>query len=770
MPREITREAGKYAALFLFIMLIIAFVTGFLVADDSMKATYDESFEKYDVEDGHFTLEKEAPKRVIDAVEDEGVKTHELFYKDEEFDNGDSIRIYVRRKSVNREGLWEGRLPENAGEIAIDRLYAANNKMEVGDDIKIGDKEYRLSGLVALSDYSSLFKDNSQFMFDANHFSVAVMTKKGFDGVSDRNMNYCYSWINDDRGMSKKEAKEKADDVRDALIDSAYPEFTEEEMMRLVLKTGKTPEEIYEDRACPVKDFLGRYDNQAISFTGDDMGQDKVMILTILYLVIIVLAFIFAITTKSTMEKEAGEIGSLRASGYSRSELLVHYTALPVIVTLLAAIPGNILGYTLIKRYIDTVYYGSYSLMRAEPRFNREAFILTTLVPLIVIFVISLVVIYKELRRPPLDFLRGKFGKEKTGRAPAVGGGNFITRFRRRVFRQNAPAYVVMSLGVLLATILLIFCLGLLPLLDHFKGEIVDSQIAKYQYVLKRKDGTSNKNAEKYQMTTLKLAENAKDDIAVYGVEKGSSHLKGFKAGDGSNDVMVSSAYADKYGVKKGDVIKLSEEFDDESYSFNVTGVYDYAASMAVFMDIDRFNKVFERDEGDYLGYFSDVKLDDVKRDNIATIVTQKDLTIVADQMNDSMAGIFVLFIFFGIMIFVIVMYLLSKQIVDKNVKSISMTKILGYTDREIASIYSRNTVLVVLIVLAMSVLLANYAFEWIYRFAMTYYAGWMTFYIDPKLYLEIGGIGILSYLGVYFLQLRHIGKIDMSEALKGME
>ena len=54
--------------------------------------------------------------------------------------------------------------------------------------------------------------------------------------------------------------------------------------------------------------------------------------------------------------------------------------------------------------------------------------------------------------------------------------------------------------------------------------------------------------------------------------------------------------------------------------------------------------------------------------------------------MTDSMSGIFVIFTFFGVMIFVIVMYLLTKQVIDRNVKSISMTKILGYTDGEIVS------------------------------------------------------------------------------------
>ena len=54
--RELREEAGKYIALFLFLSMTIAIVSGFLVADDSMRYAYEESFQKYNVEDGHFVM------------------------------------------------------------------------------------------------------------------------------------------------------------------------------------------------------------------------------------------------------------------------------------------------------------------------------------------------------------------------------------------------------------------------------------------------------------------------------------------------------------------------------------------------------------------------------------------------------------------------------------------------------------------------------------------------------------------------------------------
>ena len=44
LPRELKQDAGKYTALFLFLTVLIGFVSGFLVADGSMKTAYDNSF------------------------------------------------------------------------------------------------------------------------------------------------------------------------------------------------------------------------------------------------------------------------------------------------------------------------------------------------------------------------------------------------------------------------------------------------------------------------------------------------------------------------------------------------------------------------------------------------------------------------------------------------------------------------------------------------------------------------------------------------------
>ena len=61
----------------------------------------------------------------------------------------------------------------------------------------------------------------------------------------------------------------------------------------------------------------------------------------------------------------------------------------------------------------------------------------------------------------------------------------------------------------------------------------------------------------------------------------------------------------------------------------------------------------------------------------------------------------------------VLLMYLLSKQIIEKNAQSISMTKILGFKNGEIGGLYIVATSIMVVISLVVSVPIVNALLKW---------------------------------------------------------
>ena len=120
-------------------------------------------------------------------------------------------------------------------------------------------------------------------------------------------------------------------------------------------------------------------------------------------------------------------------------------------------------------------------------------------------------------------------------------------------------------------------------------------------------------------------------------------------------------------------------------------------------MDIDRFRDDFDKQDTYYSGYFTDNELD-IDEKYVATKLTQNDMTIVADQLTDSMGRMFYIWLVFAVALYMLMVYLLSKIILEKNSNAISIVKILGYKGNEIMRLYVAATAIVVFISLVISV------------------------------------------------------------------
>ena len=764
IPRELRAEFGKYLVVLILMISTIGFVSGFLVADGSMIQAYNEGFEKYNIEDGNFRVKKELTSFQKREITTNGVTLYENFYIEQAVDNGSTMRFFKNRKDVNRVCLMKGRLPESTDEIAIDRMYADNNRISVGDVLTSGGKRWTVTGFVALSDYSCLFQNNSDSMFDAVKFGVSVVTPEGFETLNQDKLQYSYSWKYDT--SPKTEGQEKK--IADKFMESLGKEVS-------------------------LDSFVPRYQNQAIIFTGDDMGSDRAMIIVLLYIVIVIMAFVFGITISNTIRKEAGVIGTLRASGYTKSELIRHYMALPVIITLIGALIGNILGYTVMKNVCASMYYGSYSLPTYVTIWNADAFWMTTLVPILIMLVVNCGVLCHKLRLSPLKFLRRDLSARKQTKAlplsPKLG---FFHRFRLRVIFQNMSNYVVLFVGIVFANLLLFFGLLLPSTLNHYQQEIKSNMLAKYQYMLdvpvSAVSGDDSENVLEllqYYMGTKTLNDDAEafsayslntlpskyktDEVLLYGIEKNSKYID--VDFDDSDKVYISGAYAEKFQLEPGDKITLKEKYEKKKYTFTVKGIYDYSGALCVFMPQKQLNDTFNLGNYYFSGYFSNSKITDINKKYIGSVVDLEALTKVSRQLTVSMGGMMNLINGFAIGIFIVLIYLLSKIIIEKNAQSISMAKILGYTNGEIGKLYIWSTTIVVIICLLLSLPIEKAIMGIVFREMMlSSVSGWIALWIDPKIYLKMFLIGIGTYAVVSLLEYRRIRRIPMDEALKNAE
>ncbi len=995
-PRELKQDFGKYAAIFLFLVFFIGAMSGFFVSDISVAATYYEGLEKYNIEDGHMAFNLVPNDELLNKIEtDNNITLYKMYYKDETVAQNDTtLRIYVDRDTINTECVMDGAMPTAANEMALDRMYAVNNNISIGDTVTVDGQDYTVTGYSAVPDYSCLFESNADMMFDAVNFGVGFVTNEGYEKIRTAHEKINYAWKYLTPTTDDVDAKNRSDDITDSLedilkqydqdliqaqVDSLYAQakdisaglgddfekaskaitnkvtaaaekaaenavsflssdemldvissasgksrdeivtsafnslgltdeqkytlaaysgtLSNEEMLGAALKlSGKTENdlmpivmsasgmsedelgtalmkyaaqkqgttvdgliakqlgtteekykamtdafeeakdltddldktsaeapkinfdelenekdyendmdfsldkiysivdkisaagiydmsgiratldrldaltktEIDDSGIITVEDYNPRFSNKAINFTIEDTVGDKASATLMLYMIIAVIAFMFAVTSSNTISKEANVIGTLRASGYTKGELIRHYMALPIIVTLLSAVVGNILGYTVFEKLFIGVYYSSYSLPTYETLPSAQAFFDTTVIPLILVIVINLAVIGRKMQLSPLAFLRGELSRSKKKQAVSLSEKlPFISRFRLRILFQNIPSYLTMFVGIFLGGVLAVFGLMFGPLLSDYGNLVKETQISQYQYVLVDTVETQNEQAEKYCVTSLDTVSEKfmTDEVMIYGIEDGSKYIT---TEIPSGQVLISNGYAAKFKLSEGDEITLKDKYSSKTYTFTVGGIYTYDAAISVFMPREDYLTVFGEDSDYFTGYFSNEELTDIDSDDIATVITEKDLTKIVTQMQVSMGEFMNGFKGLGVIIFMLVIYILTKQIIERNAKSISMTKVLGFTNGEVAKLYIVITSLVVIGSLLISIPLIHVALKAIFEgYLYTQMTGYIPYIISNTCYVKMFIMGIVSYAVVSIGMFIKIKKLPKGEALK---
>ncbi len=749
--------------------------------DNAYKESYPKAFETAYEEAYCEAYEKaydEAWREILEEIDEEyakaedkyelndadfkavSVKVYENFFKNAEEDNNNdgasdgTVRVFQNTEEINLACFLEGKAPETEKEIAIDRMHADNAGIKTGDTVTISGEKFTVTGLLAYVNFSTLHEKNTDAIFDALKFDAAMMTSEGFDRI-DENTHYSYGWIYDNKPSGEKDEKALSDNFLKALVTQAVCADNE------------------------INDFLPLYANQAVNFAADDMGGDEAMGGMLLNILIIIIAFIFAVTVSNTIVKESSAIGTLRASGYTKTELVSHYIAMPVIVTLLSAIVGNILGYTVFKNVVVSMYYNSYSLPDYVTVWNPEAFVRTTLIPIVIMIAVNLIVIIRTMTHTPLQFLRHDLKKTKRRKAMRLPRWKFMKRFRIRVILQNIPNYIILFAGVFFISVMLSMAVGMPDTLGYYQDNAQNMMFAKYQYILNSYEDedeniitTENKDAERFGMYSLQYKRGEREEeISVYGISGGSRYVSNERLFSlKENEVLVSASYNEKYGISVGDEIVLDEKYDNTQYTFTVKGIYDKSLSVAVFMPIESFRTAFEQEKEEFTGYLSDTEITDIDKDDIAAVITEHDITKMCDQLDHSMGSYMQYFQILCILLSAVLIYLLSKIIIEKNETSISMTKILGYENREVAGLYLLSTAIMLIIADLIGIFLGALVMTQAWRAIMLDYSGWFGFIMRPSSYVKVFAFILIGYLIVVGFDFGRIRKIPLDRALKNVE
>ena len=142
----------------------------------------------------------------------------------------------------------------------------------------------------------------------------------------------------------------------------------------------------------------------------------------------------------------------------------------------------------------------------------------------------------------------------------------------------------------------------------------------------------------------------------------------------------------------------------------------------------------------------------------------------IAKQLDHSFGNYIIYFQYICMIIAAIILYLLTKIIIEKNERPIAMVKILGYEDGEIARLYLLTTAVVVIITELIAMAIGFYAMKLMWEIMLQELGGYFAFIMKPEGFVREFVLVTAAYLLITVCDFIRIRKIPKVLALKNAE
>ncbi len=538
---------------------------------------------------------------------------------------------------------------------------------------------------------------------------------------------------------------------------------------KLKTETDKLIDEIFDIRLENLTSFVTAADNPRILAAAGDMQMNKEIGLLAGAAVIALFAYVISVFMMHQIGRESSVIGALYALGVKKRDLLAHYITLPTAVTFLGGLAGAALGFSDlgIRRQMGDCY-SYFSMPELDTIYPAYLIVYSVIMPPLISIIVNALVINKRLSQTALSLIRNEQRVSKL-RAVDLKGGSFVRDFQIRQMLREVRTSVTVVLGMFIS--LLIFMLGLncFVLCENVGIDAKNTTEFEYMYTLKYPEKTVPEGAEACYTESLSKTEFGYTlDISIIGIDGDNKYLDAHPEG-GKSRLILGQSTADKYGLKKGDKLILTDSSNEIDYAFTVEGICSYSAGLAAFMDIDSMRDLFGR-EGDYYNMLLSDKPLDIDDGRLYSVTSRSDVERSSAVFADLMMPMVVMMISVSVVIFLVVMYLMTGVMIDRSSFGISLIKVFGFRKNEVKKLYLDGNTIVTAISAIVCIPLSKIVMDKIYPWAIANTACGMNLRFEWYYYpLIFAGV-----MAVYFISdallMRKINAITPAEILKNRE
>lgn len=710
------------AALFLFFL--------FHIAGNAILDFADEFFEKQKLEDAHFTTYIPIPESDIEDMEEEyGITLEAQSYINIDTD-GTTARVFQKTRKVDLCNVTEGEDADEKGEVILSEGYAVNMEISIGDQIRIGEEGYTVTGFFQRPDYLYMMENEDDSYKNISTFFLAYMPEEDFAELGETNCQYLVRYNgNEDT------------DFRRAVNDKYQ-----------------------------MHSYTAAEENQRIVMVRSQAEMFLIMSWMLLCILPLVAVALICIIISRKVKTEQQMIGTLSAMGYTRAQLARHYAGF-------AAIPGIIGGVlTSVVTAAVAQPYGELGLTDYEPMriscsLSWYAAVLGIVIPTVMYVLAALLSVRRLLRQNTVLLLNGSGdeGRRKLRRVLAGRKLSFRIKFAVRLLIGSPARSFVVFLGIFLGSFIMLTGFSIYDSARHMADTVqVTAGEYEYQYVLGE---LLYENPYGGELILAAPVEGERGEtLTVMGTDNEQSLLnltdkEGQKIST-KDGYYITSLAAYLCGWKTGDRVTLYNPLSLEQIHIRISGIVENDTAQIIYASRANAAEMTGVDKNAGNMIISEEKLD-IPENIVESESRKSDLEEQVDTIIDQTSYMIDTMVGLGIVICIASVYVAVNMLVSENRRNISMLKVLGYPDRKIGCIVlgSNHVFLPLGIFLSIP---AAYAFCGLF-FRM--FADMMGMLASP--YLEIKSCimaAVLtagSYLAsMYFVQ-RKTRKVDAVECLK---
>ena len=556
--------------------------------------------------------------------------------------------------------------------------------------------------------------------------------------------------------------------------------------------------------------ILDRNSNSGyVSFIQDTKSIDNIS--KVFPVVFFIVATLISLTSMTRMvEEQRGQIGTLKALGYNKLQIMMKYIIYAGIATIVGSVLGMCVGFIILPEIIWMMYGMMYQMTdKILISFNWKYGGIGLILISICIIGATIYTTLKELVSTPSVLMRPKAPK----------GGNRVIMEKipfiwkrlnfsqkvtvRNIFRYKKRFFMTI-IGILGCTALILTGFGVK---DSVK-QIIPNQfenVFMYDMQISLKESLTE---EKRQEFKNKLTQNSeiKKAVSIYMTSEtavngdneenvqiivpenqeelnGIINIKDIKNKKQTiklteNEICLTDKAAQLLGVKAGDTLTL-KDVDENEVNIKISNVVENYVSHYVYMTKETYKKLYNKDFKANVVFIQNVKLNDEKQDKLAKEIMNMSkvsgivnmtstMKSIDDMMNLLNYVVIVLIVSAGLLAFV-VLYNLANVNISERIRELATIKVLGFYDKEVYDYIARETVILTIIGIALG-LVAGYFLNYylmgtceinMLRFSKT---------IKPISYVYASLITIVFTLIVNIATYFALKKIDMIESLKSVE